>query len=444
MTAAPRTHTTLLLSLTLALWGVGGCSKRGGSADVLDNNGVPDAGGSTGGVTAAGGGGRLETGTEQRIVGADGRELCVFTEADLLAFDAAEGPRGSSAAAVAGEMALAFQQPDGALSLLAVPPAGAIGAPVTVLPADASISAPQLVATDGQLLLLWQTPSAAARRLWARSLDDAAAAPVSIANLPAANGAPGLAGHSADYVVAFLADGDAMPRVARLDGLGAPTGDPVELAASPADSAGRVELARLDDGQTLVGWLERTDADDFQVMGQVLDGALGAVGDAQVLSGGPVMDAPFSLSGRAGSAGLIYRARELEREAIKFRRVNNDGSVDGPLLNIVPAPGRALDGAIAPFGQGYAVAYRALPSPGVTVAEIHLAFIDRAGQVVYDAVLAESSEQGGPLALAATAQGNLVVTWRTLSGAGMSTTATQAAHRLYCPGALVLCGGSPE
>lgn len=444
MQRAHRMYSTIpggpALWLAALLLLCGGCSKRDRGKDLA----LADAGKGDSGMTdydASTDGGAISLGEGSIILGADGRELCGFDDTDVLSIEVGAGRLAADTIAVGEQMALAYLDLDGALQLVAVPPEGAFGDAARVVPSGATPRAPQLVATDGGLLLLWQTPSdggAGRMQLWARSLDDAALGAQALGQLPAdAPRLPGTAGHVDSYVVAFVPDGESMADVLRLDAQGAPVGNGIGLAHGVAGTARAVELARLDDGATLAAWLE-PDGDAFKVMGQVLDADLKPVAMPQALSGGPVQDAPFALAGRQGSGGVIYRARELERDALKFHRVALDGSVEGPLLNVVAAPGRATDQAIASFGQGYAVAYRALPSPGVENPGVRVTFIDQRGKVVHDALLAETSEDGGPTSVAATPDGHLLVTWRTVAPSGR---VDQTVQRLYCPGALVLCGG---
>jgi hypothetical protein len=176
-------------------------------------------------------------------------------------------------------------------------------------------------------------------------------------------------------------------------------------------------------------------------MGLVLSSELDAQGKPYALSQLAVHDGRFDLAARELSAGLVYHALDgATRDAIKYRRIAADGSVSEPAFNVVEAPGRARDASIAAFGQGYAVAYRVLPSLGVDNPGLRIAFINQFGAIVYVADLGDTSEQGGRTALSATTDGHLLVA-HTYAGPSSATT---RALSLYCPGALVLCGGESE
>jgi len=93
------------------------------------------------------------------------------------------------------------------------------------------------------------------------------------------------------------------------------------------------------------------------------------------------------------------------------------------------------------LGQGYAIAYRALPSLGVEQPTLRLAFINQFGRIVHETELAQTSETGGPTSVGASEDGHVLVGWATTSPSG---TATIHAVQLDCPGALLLCGGTPQ
>jgi hypothetical protein len=224
----------------------------------------------------------------------------------------------------------------------------------------------------------------------------------------------------------FGVDGQLVGDRQTVDGVG---------ARAPED----LHLAQLDGGAVLLAWLERDDMGQGHVMAQSLKADLGKRGTPIELSKNAAHDARFDLSARRNSEGLIYHALDGDvRDAIKYRRVDPQGATSQAVLNVVNAPGRARDGSIAAFGQGYAIAYRELPSLGVDHPGIHLAFVNQFGEVVHRAELAESTEGGGRTSVSATTDGHVLVGWTTELPSG----ATTQALALYCPGALVLCGGA--
>ncbi len=252
------------------------------------------------------------------------------------------------------------------------------------------------------------------------------------------NGRPfALVAQQDHFVAAWIEDDGALP-LQRLTGEGALDGSPVTLptAATPQD----LQLGRLDEGKTLLAYFE-LDGGEGRVMAQVLDGALAAQGDSAQVNQNAVADARFDLGARRLSAGVLFHAQEGGvRDTVKYRRIDPDGQPRQPVLNVVNAPGRARDGSITAFGQGYAVAYRALPSLGVDRPTLRIAFVNQFGRIVHEAELGETSEDGGRTSITATAGAELLVGWTTRWPSGPRTHALQ----LDCPGALVLCGGSVE
>ena len=152
----------------------------------------------------------------------------------------------------------------------------------------------------------------------------------------------------------------------RVDAGGQKQGDAVRVDGVATRAPEDLHLAQLDDGELLLAWLERDDAGDGHVMGLVLAADFSAQGKPFALSQFAAHDARFDLAARQLSVGLVYHALDGgTRDAIKYRRIAADGSVSDPAFNVVDAPGRARDASIAAFGQGYAVAFRSLPSLGV-------------------------------------------------------------------------------
>ena len=277
--------------------------------------------------------------------------------------------------------------------------------------------------------------------------DEALTLTESLARSPGGGELFALLGLEDDFVAAFVerdadSDDDAGElRVQRIGGDGAAAGDASAIDAIASREPEDLHLSRLDDGNILLAWFERDAAGDEHVFGVVLSDALEADGEPIELSRYEVAQARFDLAARRLSAGLVYQAKDGDtRDTVKFRRVDGDGQVTQAAFNVVNAPGRAVGGSIAAFGQGYAVAYRVLPSLGVDQAAIRVAFIDQFGAIVYEAELATTSEQGGRTTIAATADGHLLVGW---TDAADSTPATRGLQ-LYCPGALRLCGGKLE
>lgn len=366
--------------------------------------------------------------------------LCGYDDDDALVL---EGSAHGELAIAASEQGFALVHHDaqGALLIEAVEVAGAARAPVRILDASEAAAGISLVASGPGFLLAWRSGDALRTRELSTVAHPAVELTSALAARPATGELFGLLGDDGGYLAAWLedADGERALRAVTIGQDGMPSGDPrTPNVAAGALAAEDLKVSRYADGRTLLTWRERNGDGEAHVMGQILADDLAPDGDPVQLSRHPLEGARFALAGRGPSAGLVYAALDGGvREAIKYRRIEGDGSANAAVLNVLNAPGRAVSAAITAFGQGYAVAYRALPSLGVPLPVIRVAFIDQFGAIVHEAELAETTEAPGPTALAATADGHLLVSWASEWPSGPATHALA----LHCPGALVLCGG---
>ena len=369
--------------------------------------------------------------------------LCRYDDDDVYELEANESLRGLSSATNERGFALLHHAEDGALLIEAAEIGEAAQPSVQLVPAANAPGRALITASGSAFSMLWMDGEAlSVRRL--ESGADTYALSDSVAT--GADDAPlfafvanddgswaGYAEHAGDQVVV---------RVQAIGTTGALDGDPVAIEL-PEDSAPQhIELAKLDRGFLLAfSEADPEEEDSLHVMGLVLSELLEASGEPKQLSKTPVAQASFALDARAGSAGVIYQGLEGGvRPTVKVQRVETTGNVSQDSLNIASAPRRLSDGSIAAFGQGYAVAYRALSSLGSEMPGIHIAFVNQFGLVVHDALLSDTTEPSGPTSIAATADGKLLASWSSLDGGTPTTHAIQ----LDCPGALILCGGQVD
>lgn len=438
MTRPPPLHRALTGVLALSLTWLAACSDDQGNkapvdpfttsahdGAVFEPNRDPDAG---------------KDDYDNEILSSDGVFLCGYQDDDVLEFEGHTDFTAKGLAASPFGMALAYQGPMSDIFLMGLPLEGEPAPASRVVTGSDGPQGPELASAGGDFMLLWRELSNGAHTLRARSLSNANTSAIvlgeDLMQMPTGASPTDVAAQDADFVVAMLPqtgplralrfghDSDATPSSVEINGV---------ADRDPTD----IHLARLDGDRTLLAWLQQGDG-GARVMGMNLNPDLTPETVAVELSGSAVDGSSFDLAGRSGSAGLLYHTLEGTRDALKFRRVENDGSTPGPLLNIVAAPGRGRDGAIAAFGQGYVIAYRALPSPGIPTPEIRIAFINQSGLIVHQAELSKTSEGGGQARIVATIDGHVAVAWSTISPSGA---ATGKSTRLYCPGALILCGG---
>jgi hypothetical protein len=366
--------------------------------------------------------------------------LCGWNDADALEL---AGNFGFGELAIATDergFALVHHDDKGALRIEAIPIGQSAQPSVRLIDGADAPGRSVVAAAQERFLLLYRDGS----QLAARALEQHAS-PIMLSDHlaePAADGERFALTALDDHFVAAWIDGDGETAGLHIQALaldGTPLADAASLDTLVTQAPLDVELGRLDRERVILAWHEQDDAGAGRVMAVSLDADLAAEHAAVQLSKNAVAEARFDLDARQLSAGVIYQAREGgTRDTVKYRRVDPQGEATQPELSIVNAPGRARDGAIAAFGQGYAVAYRVLPSLGVDQAAIRVAFINQFGRVVYEDELAASSENGGPTSVSASIDGHLVVGW---NSTGANGSATMHAIQLDCPGALKLCGG---
>jgi hypothetical protein len=430
----------VLAALLLACAGCGDDdgenSIRGLDSDVPDGGGGGDAGPRAPPPDAAP--------HDNEIMSGDLR-LCGYDDEDVLVLEAGGEPPALAIAANEQGFALVHHDAAGALLIEAVPIAGEARPPVRILASSEGATSAALAGSETGFLLAWRSTGAPRDRLRTRELSTVENPVVELSEDLAARPTAGelFAVHGDDrgYLAAWLDEGggNRTLRALAIGQDGTPDGDPRPLAGvAGASEAEDLQLSRFDDGRSLLTWLERNEDGTARVMGQLLGRTLAPDAGPVELSRHPVDGTRFALAGRGPSAGLLYAARDGDvREAIKFRRIEGDGRSTTAVLNIENAPGRVVSGAITAFGQGYAVAYRSLPSLGEPLPMIGVAFIDQYGSIVHRAVVAETTETSVPTAIAAGPDGHLLVAWTSEWPSGPATHALA----LDCPGALELCGG---
>lgn len=368
----------------------------------------------------------------------DDKVLCAFEEAGQFSVVLEAAGSEPTLAADARGFAMVYGGAPGKLYIRAIPALdGEPEPPVQIASAQDAVASPLLSLSGDRFLLSFR--NALDDRLFARPLEAGASARL-VTDRVAVDDAGGvlsaLLGLEDGFVLAWVDRDDGL-HLERLSADGSVAEAEVhgDIMQSPRD----VHLGLFEGGRILVSWLTTNGDDEGVVMGQLFEPELVPAADAVMLSSSPVSGARFDMAVHRGSAGVIYPAVEGGvRETIKFRRVEPDGSVTGPLLNIVDAPRRTRDGAIAAFGQGYVVSHRQLTSRGEPEEQIQVAFVNQFGAIVHRGNLGTTSVEGGRTAVAATESGQVLAVWNAIEPDGR---VTSHGFRLDCPGALVLCGG---
>jgi hypothetical protein len=369
--------------------------------------------------------------------------LCRYDDDDIATLDAHDTQRGLSSATNEVGFALLRHDADGALVVDAVQVGRPAQPAVRLVPAASAPGRALIAASQDAFAMAFMAGDA----LSVRALE-AGAEPYVLSEAVVAGGSDAelfdLIGQGDGYLAIYAEQdgGEIVVRVQAIDASGAPDGDPASVELPEGTEPGHIALSKLDEGYLLAfSELDPEAEDSARVMGIALSAALEADGEPVLLSKTPVDQLAFGLDARAGSAGLLYQGLEGGvRPTVKLQRVEPDGSAEQDSLNVTSAPLRAIDGSIAAFGQGYAVAYRAQMSLGAETPSIRIAFVNQFGLVVHDAELAETTEEAGTTSVSSTADGKLLVSWISVDG----LTPVARAIQLDCPGALQLCGGKVD
>ncbi|MDD9946851.1 MAG: hypothetical protein OXU20_37740 [Myxococcales bacterium] len=145
-------------------------------------------------------------------------------------------------------------------------------------------------------------------------------------------------------------------------------------------------------------------------------------------------------SQQGGAAVYSVIVENINRE-VRFRRLAADGRPIEAERVLVGRPLRAQDASISEIGDGYVVAYRALPD-GITVMapEIRLLFVTREGTVQRDPIgraltykVANATATQGRTTVRASVEGQLLISWLDFDPATGHNTLKMTRRRLDCP-----------
>lgn len=321
-------------------------------------------------------------------------------------------------------------------------PPGAVEASPTMAYDDCTLIETAAIARgDGAWLLAVTDNRMEARDLWVHAFDPESGDTIAVHRVTenmAAEASVGLLNLDRNRALIVWTetafDNTGTSLVARfLSGEGEPEGEPVELeAASDAFYTG-MAMTRL--GDELIGLVYRRDG--------------GAGGHAIVLDVLSAQTAerdrdPWVLTYEAGAlgtvdiasdsrgAGVAYTVVQGLSRQVWFQPLGLDGyaapvesgpNTGGPAdpNRIVGAPQLGVDVSLARMATGFAVAYRALPSVRVPVAQIRAHFLDRRGEILGDSAIALAAESGGQTALESAFDGNMVLSWSDSDDEGLTT-----------------------
>ncbi|HEX7479023.1 MAG TPA: hypothetical protein VF331_14550 [Polyangiales bacterium] len=142
---------------------------------------------------------------------------------------------------------------------------------------------------------------------------------------------------------------------------------------------------------------------------------------------GPYAAVDVAVNSEGGA--LVYtQAESGSGRQLWFQQITDTG-VAAPLrasagtvapVRFLNSPYRGMDVSITKLLASYAVVYRALPAANLTRPQIHLAFLNRVGNLAGDLPVSFTSESGGKTAVEAAYDGRVVIAWSETSDTGAS------------------------
>lgn len=120
-----------------------------------------------------------------------------------------------------------------------------------------------------------------------------------------------------------------------------------------------------------------------------------------------------------GGAAVYTTAPDGLNWQLRFRRLSEQGTPMDEERVLISAPARARDATIVSVGDGYAVAFRALPNGGsITEPQIRMFFATREGNVAEDAAgrtityqVAQATATSGRITMRLSVEGQLLLSW---------------------------------
>jgi len=127
----------------------------------------------------------------------------------------------------------------------------------------------------------------------------------------------------------------------------------------------------------------------------------------------------LDLADGAMNAAVVYSTvTDNVAFEVRFRELDESGRPTGIEERIVTRAERGTDASIAPIGNGYVVAYRALPEVEDGTAIVRLILIDKTGRRLGDAAdIATTTAGGGRVTVRSTFDGRFSVAWVEADGA---------------------------
>lgn len=284
-------------------------------------------------------------------------------------------------------------------------------------------------------ILAWVDNSAGSAELFAQRFDETFAAESGVLRVTendALESLPALATVNAHLLLAYAERAEDQTSIrARVIDRVAETATVV--AADAGQTPSQLALSAIDDDRAVLAFVDEGDLSGIWLV--TVDGSGSALSSPQQIQSQVGADPSIAVARQgkflaepAGGGALVYTLTNTQQDGLHFVQLGADGLPTGNARQLISAPLLAQAVAIASLGEGYAVAYRALPDGDIiTEPEIRLLFVDANGSTARDLSgralsyrLATTTEDSGGLNLHSTVDGQLVVSW-TEHNAGSGT-----------------------
>jgi hypothetical protein len=219
-----------------------------------------------------------------------------------------------------------------------------------------------------------------------------------------------------------------------LSGEGEPMGEPVEIAEAAEGFNTSMAMVLLGEFYVGLAYVRDDGAGGQVAVLDVLDRETAErERDPWVLTTEAGANGTIDIASDSMGAGVAYTLVQGTSRQVWFQELGLDGRaapvlgggglMGGPSdpLRVVENPQLAIDLSLARMPRGFALAYRALPSVGVTVPQIRAHFLDKSGRIVGDSAIALAEINGGQTALEMSTDGRMVLSWTDTDEEGLST-----------------------
>jgi hypothetical protein len=150
---------------------------------------------------------------------------------------------------------------------------------------------------------------------------------------------------------------------------------------------------------------------------QTMDKFGAPLGDIQLTTptpgAAPGLDVALLSAPESSSAigAVVYTSGTGDAQEIRFRSFDGTGRIATTDKSVSPGGANARDPSITPYGNGYAIAYRAWDGPSLSVRVIQVAFVDAQGTLAGYRNASIAAPGGGAVRARQALDGRLLLAW---------------------------------